>query len=80
MNYKGMTFKLRLTKRLQNMVKVWCEQGTGSHYLFMLLLFNEIILNPYALEFSYPKNPKMYMLDPILVTLLKMEPHCGQSC
>jgi len=79
MNYKESTFKLRLTKRLQNMVKVWCEQGTGSHYLFMLLLFNKIILNSYLLEFSYPQNPKMYMLDPILVTLLKMQPHYGQS-
>ena len=52
MNYKESTFKVRLTKRLQNIVKVWCEQGTSSHYLFMLLLFNEIILNPYLLEFS----------------------------
>ena len=27
-------------------------------------------------ELSYPKKPKMY--DPILVTLLKMRPHCSQ--
>ena len=27
-------------------------------------------------ELSYPKNPKM--CDPILVTLLKMRPHCSQ--
>ena len=28
-------------------------------------------------ELSYPKNPKM--CDPILVTLLKMQPHYTQS-
>ena len=28
-------------------------------------------------ELSYPKNQKMW--DPILVTLLKMPPHCSQS-
>ena len=28
-------------------------------------------------ELSYPKNPKM--CDPILVTLLKMQPHYSQS-
>ena len=31
---------------------------------------NETILNPYVIEFSYPKNPKM--CDPIQGTLLKM--------
>ena len=45
----------------------------------MPLLFNEIILNPYLQEFSYPKNPKMYVCDTILVTVLKMQPHYGQS-
>ena len=35
------------------------------------------ILTPYVIEFSYPKNPKM--CDPILVTLLKMQPHYSQS-
>ena len=40
----------------------------------MPLLFNEIILNPYLQEFSYPKNPKMYVCDTILVTVLKMQP------
>ena len=37
----------------------------------------ETILTPYVIEFSYPKNPKM--CDPILVTLLKMQPHYSQS-
>ena len=37
----------------------------------------ETILNPYLIEFSYPKNPKM--CDPILVTLLKMQPYSSQS-
>ena len=35
------------------------------------------ILNPYLTEFPYPINPKM--CDPILVTLLKMQPHSSQS-
>ena len=35
------------------------------------------ILNPHLIEFSYPQNPKMW--DPILVTLLKMQPHYSQS-
>ena len=34
-------------------------------------------MNPYLIEFSHPKNPKM--CDPILVTLLKMRPHSSQS-
>ena len=47
----------------------------------MIVTFNKqqllTILNPYLLEFSYPKNLKM--CDPILVTLLKMQPHSSQS-
>ena len=42
-----------------------------------LTFLAETILNPYVIEFSYPKNPKM--CDPILVTLLKMQPHYSQS-
>ena len=34
-------------------------------------------MNPYLIEFSHLKNPKMH--DPFLVTLLKMRPHSSQS-
>ena len=43
----------------------------------LLNFLADTILNPYLIEFSYPKNPKM--CDPILVTLLKMQPHSSQS-
>ena len=43
----------------------------------LLNFFTETILNPYLIEFSYPKNPKM--CDPILVTPLKIQPHSSQS-
>ena len=42
-----------------------------------LNFLTETILNPYLIEFSYPKNPKM--CDTILVTLSKMLPHRSQS-
>ena len=46
---------------------------------YFLNFLTETILNPYLIEFSYPKNPKMCgpILD--LVTLLKMQPHYSQS-
>lgn len=56
----------------------------NASWLFNLINHNcavnfltEIILNPYSLEFSYPNTPKM--CDPILVTLLRIQPHYGKS-
>ena len=36
-----------------------------------------LFLNPYMLNFLTPKILKMF--DPILVTLIKMQPHSSQS-
>ena len=47
----------------------------------MIVTFNKQqlseLLNRDHLQFSYPQNPKM--CDPILVSLLKMQPHSSQS-
>ena len=52
----------------------WLLHLINNNFLNFL---TETILNPYLIEFSYPKIPKM--CDPILVTLLKMQPHSSQS-
>ena len=52
----------------------WLLHLVNNNFLTFLA---ETILTPYVIEFSYPKNPKM--CDPILVTLLKMQPHYSQS-
>ena len=52
----------------------WLLHLINNNFLNFL---TETILNPYLIEFSHPKNPKMW--DPILVTLLKMRPHSSQS-
>ena len=55
-----------------------CNARWLLHLINNFLNFlTETILNPYLMEFSYPKNPRM--CDPIQVTLLKMQPHSSQS-
>ena len=61
---------LKLWFQEQNVMQDDCNNN-------FLTFLAETIWTPYIIEFSYPKNPKM--CDPILVTLLKMQPHSSQN-
>ena len=69
------TLKILLTRWIDTFVKLNVEHVLYSHFCTTVILYFNT-QNPYLPEYSLPQIPKI--CDPILVTLLKMQPHFSQ--